>query len=402
MTTCHNREVLTDRQVRLLKATGKVQRHVDGNGLYLKVSAVGTKTWCYRDQGAGQDRWITIGRYPAMSLLEARVETSQAASRGFIVPTVQDAWQQYRRVLERAYERPGEIERRFVADVLPRIGTKRLDQVTRADCSALLQRIVDRGSLVAANRTLPDVKKFFTWGLERGWIRENPAGAITRKSVGGRERPKERALVAQEVSLLIGQLLAGKLHPRTKLALGLLLVTGQRPSEVLGYHARERDGAWWTIPAERTKPRRAQKVYLSPQTRALLRLAMRYGQEPFKGMDHRVLDRAVSRLRWANPFTPHDLRRTMATRLADQGVAIHVIEKMLNHRMEGVLAVYNVAEYLPERREAWRLWGRFLAKLRRGHENDRSCPGGSPGRVRGARAVHTDDQGRRAVQDAVL
>ncbi len=49
-------------------------------------------------------------------------------------------------------------------------------------------------------------------------------------------------------------------------------------------------------------------------------------------------------------YTPHDLRRTMATRLSDLGVMPHVIEKMLNHQMEGVMAVYNRAEYLEERK----------------------------------------------------
>jgi hypothetical protein len=55
----------------------------------------------------------------------------------------------------------------------------------------------------------------------------------------------------------------------------------------------------------------------------------------------------------------------MATKLSDAGVAPHVIEKMLNHRMEGVMAVYNRAEYLPERKAGWILWGNVVAAVRR-------------------------------------
>lgn len=62
-------------------------------------------------------------------------------------------------------------------------------------------------------------------------------------------------------------------------------------------------------------------------------------------------------------FTPHDLRRTGATRLADLGVAPYVIEKILNHAMEGVLAVYNKAEYLEERRAALEMWGTKVEQL---------------------------------------
>ena len=64
-------------------------------------------------------------------------------------------------------------------------------------------------------------------------------------------------------------------------------------------------------------------------------------------------------------FTPHDLRRTFASRMADLGVAPHVIEKILNHKLEGMMAVYNHAEYMPEREAAMKLWGLKVAALRR-------------------------------------
>jgi hypothetical protein len=54
----------------------------------------------------------------------------------------------------------------------------------------------------------------------------------------------------------------------------------------------------------------------------------------------------------------------MATWLAENEVAPHVIEKLLNHALGGVMAVYNRAEYLPDRRAAWLLWGRYLSSLR--------------------------------------
>ena len=46
-------------------------------------------------------------------------------------------------------------------------------------------------------------------------------------------------------------------------------------------------------------------------------------------------------------------------------LAPHVIEKMLNHQMVGAMAVYNHAEYLAERREAWRLWGALVNQWRK-------------------------------------
>lgn len=51
-------------------------------------------------------------------------------------------------------------------------------------------------------------------------------------------------------------------------------------------------------------------------------------------------------------FTPHDLRRTAATRMADTGVSPFIVERVLNHTLEGVMAVYNRAEYEKERVDA--------------------------------------------------
>lgn len=55
-------------------------------------------------------------------------------------------------------------------------------------------------------------------------------------------------------------------------------------------------------------------------------------------------------------WTPHDLRRTFATRMAKAGVAPHVVEKMLNHSMQGVMKIYNRHDYAQERIEAAKLW----------------------------------------------
>lgn len=279
--------------------------------------------------------------------------------------TVREAYLDYRLHLRQTYHSYAEIERRLEKDIIPPLARIPMAQVTRKDISDALHAIVRRGSPVGANRTLADVKHFFRYFIERGWLDTDPAAAITRRSVGGRERPRARVLAADELCRLIDILFSERFDLRTRLSLALVLVTGQRPSEVLGIDIdKEVKGFWWTIPAERTKPRREHKVYLAPAARLLLQFARRLGSRPF-GMLHQTLDRAVTRMQFEPPFTPQDLRRTMSTRLADLGVAPHVVEKMLNHKMEGVLIVYNHAEYLRERRGAWRLWACELAKLRR-------------------------------------
>lgn len=137
--------------------------------------------------------------------------------------------------------------------------------------------------------------------------------------------------------------------------------------------AREIDGVWWTIPAARMKGRASHaqdhKVYLCPRVRALVRMAIRINgaEKPFGGsrtLANDTIERAV-RDTGIDHCTVHDLRRTVSTHLSELGVEPHIVEKILAHKMPGVMAIYNRAQYLPERRAAYQLWARHLRALRR-------------------------------------
>lgn len=62
-------------------------------------------------------------------------------------------------------------------------------------------------------------------------------------------------------------------------------------------------------------------------------------------------------------WTPHDLRRTASTQMSNIGIMPHIVEKILNHSMQGVMAVYNRSEYLPEKMEAMKIWSEKVKKL---------------------------------------
>ena len=65
-------------------------------------------------------------------------------------------------------------------------------------------------------------------------------------------------------------------------------------------------------------------------------------------------------------WTLHDLRRTIATGLADMGVLPHITEKILNHNpkaLSGVAGIYNRHEYLAERKAAIGTWDQRVAML---------------------------------------
>ena len=138
------------------------------------------------------------------------------------------------------------------------------------------------------------------------------------------------------------------------------------------------EGATWRIGGERTKNARVHEVPLASQAIDILRTinrrdgrALVFGSRkgPFSGWSKAKasLDARVSAaLGRSPPWRLHDIRRTVATRMADLGVQPHVIEAVLNHisgHKAGVAGVYNRATYAAEKRHALDMWGAHVADL---------------------------------------
>jgi integrase len=341
--------MLAERAVRSAKATDKDLFLADGKGLYLRVSKTGTKTFLHKDQRGGKTTWTTLGHYPAMGLADAREALAKRKS-GRHTTTVKAAFNAYYRHLQTQFRDPEQTERMFRKDLLPEYGEHQISELTRANITALLQGVVDRGSPVMANRMLTQFKRFLDYCEDKGWIDSNPLEKVKRRNIGGKEVARGRNLSWDEIETLVKSLFTPLFTPGTAWVLYGCLLTGCRASEVL-------DMSTFGVILD-TKSGRAHKVPLSIHVRHWLRC--RPAELP---KDHRVLSHALRRLH--QTFTPHDLRRTYATRLADLEVAPHVIEKLLNHQMVGVMAVYNRADYWPERLAAQKLWCRKLRELRK-------------------------------------
>jgi integrase len=348
--------MLTDKEIRGLKPSDKDIQIADGNGLYLRVHKSGRKQFLLRTRIGGKAKYHILGEYPNLGLAEARkAAVNFDASPVDEVVTVDKVFTDFYKHVKRRYKNPHTVEYKYQKIIAPRLAHKPIKSVTRAEVAKLLQEIVDRGSPIMANRVLTDIKLLFNFAVEQGHLEFNQLQPLTKKSVGGREKPRTKVLSVDEIKELLLDLMTPRLDYRTRTALAVALLTGLRISEVINIGKGKVVGHW--LHQEDNKSDRLHKVYLTPQVRALLKVSTT------EVSDYRVIDRAVKRM--GVSWTPHDFRRTMTTYLNDMGVMPHVTEKMLNHRMEGVMAVYNHAEYLPERQQAWKAWGNYIWKLRR-------------------------------------
>jgi len=392
--------VLKARTVETLTATEKRQEIPDGiiPGLYLIVQPSGKKSWALRYRFHGKPRKLTLGKVPVFGLLDARTlaraalekvardidpctertekrQQSRDASR-LVVEQLPRFVRHMRDVKkQRAWRN---TERQLKNDMVAVIGKKAIQDVTSRDVRDILLKAEKRGITVGVNRLTAHVSSFFKWAVQDDLITANPAEGFSKRHP---ETSRDRVL--SDAELLEVWRAAGAVGGPYGALVQFLALTGQRRGEAVGMTRDEisDDGQTWEIPGARTKNGKAHDVPLSAAARRVLAdrpaehdaLFSNQGEKPIGDWTklRAKLDTAIATSRGGDaeamePWTLHDLRRTCATGIARQGVALHVIEKILNHTgrsFAGVAGVYNRFEFMEERRAALNAWAAHIERI---------------------------------------
>lgn len=330
---------------------------------------------------------------PGTIEVEARRQERKAPTVEGLVDEYLEKWAKPRK---RTWEKDENILRR---DVIPEWGKRKAKEVTRRDVVLLLDKIMDRGAPIQANRTLQIVRKMFNFALSRDIVQVNPCQQVRAPAA---ENQRDRVLSGDEVRRLWesldsacleptdgGDNVAGKLSMAkgTALALKLQLVTAQRKGEVASaaWSEIDLDTKVWTIPVEKSKNKLPHRVPLTDLALQLLEeissLSRADQEDPddralwlfpsprAKGQQHileTAIDRAVRNNREAIgiPYwVPHDLRRTAASMMTSIGVSRLTVSKILNHVERGVTATYDRHSYDNEKRMALEAWSRKLESI---------------------------------------
>jgi integrase len=352
-------------------------------GLGLRVTARGIKTWSLLLRVAGKQRRITLGRYPDLTLAEARKAARQAleqADRG-LPPgrpgraTVESIVESYieRHVRRNGLRSAARIEQLLRRLVLPRLGQRPIGDLRRADVLDLVDDVA-RTAPVMANRTLAQIKRLTAFALERGEIETNPIAGMRPPF---RERSRTRVLSDSELAAIwrAAPALGWPFGPIAQ----LLILTAARRGELAGLAWTEVDfePKLWVKPASRTKAGREQQLPLSEAALAILRELPRFAGSdlvfPSRGVGavsgfsygKRKLDQQSGVEDWCW----HDLRRTAASGMAKLGVSPLVVGEILGHSrasLVGVTAIYNRHSYARESREAIEHWAAYVTALAEG------------------------------------
>jgi integrase len=227
---------------------------------------------------------------------------------------------------------------------------------------------------MAAHRVYQTATRIFNWALNRGDIEASPFAAMKPPV---KKVTRDRALKDHEIKAL-WPVLTEMNYPFGPLQ-QLLLLLGQRRSEVaeMRWPEVDLDKREWTIPASRSKSKREHIVPLAGAAVDILESLPRFtegdfvftttaGRRPVAGfskiklrIDRMLVDRDIAIEGWR----VHDLRRTCRTGMARLGVPEIVSERVLNHQAQGLTKIYNLHEYLVEKRDALARWAQEVANI---------------------------------------
>ena len=290
------------------------------------------------------------------------------------------------------------VRSQFERRVFPSLGGRGAASITKADLLAILDATRIEGRMRTANMLLTDLKQMFRFALARDIVTRNPLDTVSKRDVGGVETRRDRVLSTDEITALATAVPLARMGKRSALAVWLILATACRVSEAMGARWEHVDlvAGTWHLPE--TKNERTHTIHLSAfasrQFEALAALREKgndgralawvfpnmAGDGPVcvKSFGKQLADRqrpASRRLKHRSlhtsslalpggRWTAHDLRRTAATVMAEQGVSGDVIDECLNHVIESrVRATYVRDRRLPQQAKAFDALGLRLAAL---------------------------------------
>lgn len=369
----------------------------DGNNLMLVVRPNGGASWVLKYRIGGRRNMHSLGAWPDLNLKRAREaadkardkvlagvdpvehkreerqvkEEERAAPSGTVLQLFND-WLRKKRTSS-IYHR--NITAALEKDVLPVIGAKQVDEVTRSDIVEILRKLEDRNALVMLRRVRMYLKQMWEFALDeeppRATSMPVPTGHL--KSFMTPEPGHFPAITERAGAKKLMRAIHG--YDRTVVRTALLLAahTFQRPTEVRSARWEEfdLDAGKWTLQAERMKKRRDHLVPLSKSVVALLKAhqgvvgtqgwlfpGMRRDQPISEG----TLNAALDTLGYKGKHCAHGFRAMARTLIAEElKVEERFIEKQLAHEIDRQLrGAYNRAAYWDDRVKMMAAWSSWL------------------------------------------
>jgi integrase len=348
-----------------------------GPGLCIRVFPSGSLFWYYLYRRHGAAIWYSLGQWgeepPLVDLDSAKTKYAIAAAE-----VAQDRDPQADRIAKRGEGTFSELyagtdgtggylksakaknkswkqaDRLVRGNLLPVWKRLQPTEIARADVRRLLRRFDDKPAM--HNAVLSAASAIFTWAASEDLLATNPCIGIKNKETTSRERILSDIEIPKFWKAFDAAGMAG-------LALRTVMLCGQRPGEVSRMRTEHiSEDGWWEMPGaavpelrwKGTKNKRIHRVFLPAPARDII---ADIGADGFvfggvRGGPVVALDRTMREICKAldvPPATPHDLRRTHGTLIASLNFGTEMMNRIQNHAMGGIGAVYNRYDHAAEK-----------------------------------------------------
>ncbi len=411
--------VLTADIVERARATSRlvelVDTHPKANGLTLRITTSGAKSWSTRFRLAetGERRRIQLGRYPAVSLSSARDKALEvhgkaakdidpakerkakraAADKAKLETLSVLAERYFEAAAKGRHRRNGKPKREsalkleryyWLKHIEPAFGKKSVHDIKRGD----IQAAVDKAKPSTGRQMRALLQRLFTYGRWLEILDHDPSHFVETDAWESRDR----VLVESELRAIWQVLdepskrIDAKINEGLAAAIKLCALTLQRRGEVAGITLAEIDipSRLWILPGARTKNKRTHAVPLSSAAISVIQSVKERlptdathlfpsARGAAKTIQAATLTRAFIEAAKAAKLTNtrlHDLRRTGATTLTSErlGIGRFTVSAVLNHASDtgnaaAVTAVYDRNDHLPQKRAALDAWAIELLRI---------------------------------------
>ncbi|RPD89431.1 DUF4102 domain-containing protein [Neisseria weixii] len=377
---------LNDRQIKNAKPADKAYKLNDGRGLYLYINTSGGKLWRLDFAIHGKRKTLSIGKYPEISLVEAREAAENARRmvaqgqdpaamkqqakqerRAALLNTfahVTKAWHE-KNIMRKGWKpnHAARVWRYFETDVFPVIGEMPINEIGKKEIKAVLDKVTERGVSETAEKIRQWIGAVFTYAGFEELTDRNPAALLQGYIKPSETRPMP-ALPREELTEFYRRLILADCKPSNRICIMLIMLCFARNKEIRGGQWQEIDfeRKIWTIPAQRMKRPREHIIPLSDWAIELLNeLHGQTGDTPYLFPSRTAADgyisentagKIINSMGYYGIATPHGFRSLASSVLNEQGYNPDAIERQLAHIEENrIRAAYNRADYMAERTE---------------------------------------------------
>jgi integrase len=384
---------LSDTKLRSLlnKKHDKLLTITDRDALSVRVTPHGKIIFQYRYRFQGKAKRYDLGSYPSISLSEARStipELKGIVEQGSDIKAVKvnerlSAQGEHKASLDDCVEL---FLEKYVYKL--REGTQKtytytlhkhacnafttpVEDITRKEWYAYFDRIIENTTENTANGLVKQLKTCLRFCKARDLIKHHSLDEIETRSVGVSPNVGDRAPSIKEIKEIMAQFDRTKCYPTTINTVKMIILTGARCGEIRRMEKKDIDleTGIWTVPRDKSKTKSKIIRPLGIKALELINWQLKtFGEltdyvfpsasykNPIGPATINKMCRSIVLRMSIEKWSVHDFRRSISTILTEEGIQLHVTEKMLGHKLGGILSVYNKSEYINEQREAYKIW----------------------------------------------